>query len=385
MKKIAFLLALIMLFSFTFAYAEEWICPNCGKTNTTKFCTSCGTKHDVWICPSCGAENSDAFCGNCGTQRPVDLSELYGVWEAKSDGQNGYFIFLENGTLLVLSGHGLITQMKYKATTDQITFIRNNSEETDDYRIDQDVLSITGVYATLTRSELSAENLIKAFPETQSEFLFFGAVTGFSWKRTISTEKQTKANESGWNLPAGAILKEQKEEIHHYDSVLDHYEETEVQRSRQVIDHYETYYTYDDNGDGTFVETSHERPVYTTEYYTETEQQPIYTQTPVYATKYFYTVSKWEPHTETSSANDHNPAWPTVTISETEHETNRTEEYYFTISSGLTDETHTFKTSYETWKNLKQEEMIYLDAINDEELKIIDQTGTPIAQVTIVN
>ena len=58
--------------------------------------------------------------------------------------------------------------------------------------------------------------------------------------------------------------------------VIDHYETVEVQRSRQVIDHYETYYTYSDNGDGTFVQTPHERPVYTTEYYTESVQKPVY-------------------------------------------------------------------------------------------------------------
>ena len=63
-----------------------------------------------------------------------------------------------------------------------------------------------------------------------------------------------------------------------YETVIDHYETVEVQRTRQVIDHYETYYTYSDNGDGTFSEEAHERPVYTTEYYTETVEQPVYKQ-----------------------------------------------------------------------------------------------------------
>ncbi len=58
--------------------------------------------------------------------------------------------------------------------------------------------------------------------------------------------------------------------------ILDHYELVEVQRSRLVVDHYETYYTYKDNGDGTFLEIPHDRPVYKTEYYTETVQQPVY-------------------------------------------------------------------------------------------------------------
>lgn len=62
----------------------------------------------------------------------------------------------------------------------------------------------------------------------------------------------------------------------HEEYVIDHYENVEVQKSRRVIDHYETYYTYEDDGQGHFVEMPHERPVYTTEYYTETVQQPVY-------------------------------------------------------------------------------------------------------------
>ena len=58
--------------------------------------------------------------------------------------------------------------------------------------------------------------------------------------------------------------------------VLDHYETVEVQRSRLVLDHYETSYTYEDDGLGHFIEVPHELPVYRTEYYTETVQQPIY-------------------------------------------------------------------------------------------------------------
>ena len=74
-KLLAVLLTLemvLMSLAFCEASGEEWICPNCGKTNTTNFCTSCGTKRDVWICPSCGTENSDAFCGNCGSPKPID-------------------------------------------------------------------------------------------------------------------------------------------------------------------------------------------------------------------------------------------------------------------------------------------------------------------------
>ena len=60
------------------------------------------------------------------------------------------------------------------------------------------------------------------------------------------------------------------------EPIIDHYEEREVERSRRVLDHIETYYTYEDNGNGCMIETPHERPVYKTEYYTVTEHVPVY-------------------------------------------------------------------------------------------------------------
>ena len=56
---------------------EDWVCPNCGKKNTAKFCGGCGTEKPEpepettsWICPNCGTENEGKFCGKCGTARP---------------------------------------------------------------------------------------------------------------------------------------------------------------------------------------------------------------------------------------------------------------------------------------------------------------------------
>ena len=60
------------------------------------------------------------------------------------------------------------------------------------------------------------------------------------------------------------------------EPIIDHYEEREVERSRRVIDHIETYYTYEDDGNGHLIETPHERPVYKTEFYTVTEHVPVY-------------------------------------------------------------------------------------------------------------
>lgn len=50
----------------------EWTC-SCGKVNTGKFCSQCGSKKpedDTWTC-SCGKVNKGNFCSECGTKKPV--------------------------------------------------------------------------------------------------------------------------------------------------------------------------------------------------------------------------------------------------------------------------------------------------------------------------
>lgn len=53
--------------------ADSWQC-TCGKVNTGKFCSECGTKKPEatgdWFCPNCGTKQSGKFCPECGTKRP---------------------------------------------------------------------------------------------------------------------------------------------------------------------------------------------------------------------------------------------------------------------------------------------------------------------------
>lgn len=143
--------------------------------------------------------------------------------------------------------------------------------------------------------------------------------------------------------------------------MLDHYQSVEVQRSRRVFDHTETYYTYQDLGNGYYEEVPNTRDVYRTDYYTETEQQPVYRQDPVYDTRYYYTIWRWTPTRDvTAAAADNHPYWPEVTLSANEREGDRTEAYSITVT--MKDKTQTWYLHEADWSKLETGSNIYITA-----------------------
>lgn len=166
-------------------------------------------------------------------------------------------------------------------------------------------------------------------------------VTGFEWARNISIEDLRTVQESDWSVPSGGRVYKEQTELKGYVSVIDHYKTVTETKSRQVIDHYDTEYSYSDNGNGTFTEHTRQVPVYKTEYYEETHQEPVYRQDPVYATKYYYDIDKWfdSGRDYPSSGTDKNPYWNTdYTLAEKERDTDRTEKYTVFYDNGKSDD-----------------------------------------------
>ncbi|MBR6187031.1 MAG: zinc ribbon domain-containing protein [Clostridia bacterium] len=208
-------------------------------------------------------------------------------------------------------------------------------------------------------------------------------VTRIEWARSINIEQNIQYSESGWTLPAGAELTAQKEEVHHYDTVLDHYQNVQVERSREVLDHYETYYTYKDMGNGYFEEVANERPIYKTEYYTETVQQPVYRQVPRYQTKYYYTIWRWTPARDVkATGDDHNAQWPEVTLRENEREGQRTEAYAFQVVNEKKNTTAAYQLSEADWRNIKVGDNLFITARRTGSGAFIsDKDGNKIADI----
>lgn len=126
-----------------------------------------------------------------------------------------------------------------------------------------------------------------------------------AWERNVIIEEYRTVQEEDWSIPAGGRMTSSYQAIHHYDTIIDHYET--VTKSRQVPNggHYETS-GYQDNGDGTFTELETWVTDYTTEYYTESV--PVYDEVPVYRTKYRYDIERWQfDHNETTRGHNDRP------------------------------------------------------------------------------
>ena len=304
------------------------------------------SKNPDWYCSFCNSLNSDnaQFCGNCGASREDSESNYFQMLEKKKA--------REAAEAAAQSGNRPSQKPSRKPLVIILAIL----------------LVIVGIFMFMNGNKTAGDL----------------TVTALNWVRNINIEENRMYSESGWELPAGAEKTDAKKEIHHYDQVLDHYENVQVQRSRQVVDHYETYYTYSDNGNGTFSEVPHERPVYTTEYYTETVKQPVYRSVARYATKYYYNIWRWTPSRDvTASGDDHNTAWPEVTLADNEREGQRSEAYRFTVEHTQKKKpSETYRLDENDWMNLNVGDQIYITAKRSGSKPYIsDEKGNKIADL----
>lgn len=173
-----------------------------------------------------------------------------------------------------------------------------------------------------------------------------------SWQRNIAIEDYITVQESDWDVPDGGRIYDQKEEIHHYDQVLDHYETVEEERTRTVQDGYDTYTNYVDNGDGTFSEETVQTPRYITETYYETVEKPVYKDVPIYATKYYYEIERWqETRNVTTEGKDDAPYWGELNLTGQEREGNKTENYNLTFTTKKKE--YTESVPLKMWQSLQ--------------------------------
>ena len=279
----------------------------------------CDGKHKEWVCDFCGSLNNwaDNVCSSCGSQKD-ESDTLYGG-EKKS------------GEEPAEQQHTASSQDKEQLSVwDKIKsfFVKNRKA----------AAIVTVIIAVLS---------VMFFPYKKVV-----TVKSFAWERNISLEEYRTVQESDWNVPEGGRVYDEKTEIKSYVSVVDHYETVWETKTREVFDHNETSTTYSDNGNGTFTEHTTTTPVYRTETYQESHEEPVYRQDPVYATKYYYDIDKWVDtgNDYPSSGKDHKPYWNEdyKPMADNIRDTDRSETYTVKFDNGKTQE-----KSYSEWKNMK--------------------------------
>ena len=305
------------------------------------------SKNPDWYCSFCNSLNSDnaQFCGNCGATREDSEANYFDRLKKKQEEEAAE-----------LAAQPQVSSQPQKSSRKPLVIVAAI------------LLAIVALFVWMNGNKTAGDL----------------QVTALNWIRNINIEENRMFSESGWSLPDGAEQTDARQEIHHYDSVLDHYESVDVQRSRQVIDHYETYYTYEDNGNGTFTEVSHQRPVYETEYYTETVQQPVYRQVPRYATKYYYNIWRWTPSRDvTATGTDHNTEWPVPELAENEREGQRTEDYRFTVEHTKEKKSpETYRLAESDWMNINVGDHLFITAKRSgADPYISDEKGGKVADI----
>ncbi len=176
-------------------------------------------------------------------------------------------------------------------------------------------------------------------------------IENFQWKRNIEIEELTTINESGWSLPYEARLQYSQQEIHHYEEVMDHYEQKSKQVPYQSVVGYDENVSYRDLGNGQFEEVITKTPKYDTFYKTEYYSSAVYRKEPQYATKYYYEIDKWV-HSYNVITSDYNksPYWGEYTLTNKTRKGKSFEQY--SIIGYIDNKEKSFNLSYSEWNKL---------------------------------
>lgn len=356
-----------------------WDCEYCGTTKIsgeTRDCPNCGrprgenvkfyldstknyvkepekvNKNPDWLCPYCNSLNSDSVtaCVSCGHPRESSDLNYFENHEKQAEKRSHQE-----------PAHDFETYEQHSYEPEDYTHNETSSYRSSNYQNNfipsNEQNSIFSSFKFNGRKTLFASIAIilcflivfALIPKTKTI-----TVDSVQWERNIEVEQYKTVEESGWSLPSGAWGVSQRQEIYSYDHVIDHYETKTRQVSEQVFDGYDISYSYRDLGNGHFEEIEHQTPRYRTEYHTETYQDPVYKDVPVYKTKYYYNIEKWVfDHNETTSGINDKPYFADLTLERNFREGERTEKYWVIDTKG-----NKYTSDFSIWSAIKSGQTI---------------------------
>lgn len=162
-------------------------------------------------------------------------------------------------------------------------------------------------------------------------------VASKNWERAIEVQEYRTVREEDWSVPSGGREQRSFRAVREHRQVLDHYETKTREVSERVQTGTRTYTCGQrDLGNGYFEDVTCTEPEYTTNYRTETYQDPVYRQEPVYATKYAYEIERWIPDDTVWARGDaaRQPAWPAPQIGRNMREGARIQRYVLHLADG---------------------------------------------------
>jgi len=325
-----------------------WDCPYCGADKIgglRKYCPSCGhpqskdtifyvgeekhylTEEEInavggepdWKCEYCTSLNNAKFrfCKNCGAERTEENKDYHELHEETKPQEEESTKAVET-TSIVETTDTPVAVDAVVATKSLSDLPQKISTKIDTKKLKKTLLPIACVLAVIIGS-------VALFAPRSHEAI----VNEKAWERSIEIEEYRTVEESCWdNVPSGGRLLHTKNEIRTYERVVSHYETKTREITEQVFDGYDIEYYYEDNGNGTFTEHSREVPRYRTESYTETYEEPVYVDVPIYDTKYYYEIERWVyDRTEESSGVNETAYWPEYTLDDDERVGEKTGEY----------------------------------------------------------
>ncbi|MCE6958376.1 hypothetical protein LAZ40_04805 [Cereibacter sphaeroides] len=162
-------------------------------------------------------------------------------------------------------------------------------------------------------------------------------VTALPWTRTIAIEELKTLHEDGWSVPAGARVTDRDRRIRSWRNVLDHYETRTRSVTRQVADGTESYACgMQDMGNGYARERTCSRTRYRSVQDTETYQEPVYRNEPVWDTFYEWDIDRWVKVRSPEAHGDGEPRqWPEAVATGDRERVGPRQE---TLSAALRDE-----------------------------------------------
>lgn len=259
-------------------------------------------KDPNWLCEFCGCQNyaENTHCEGCGSPRSnkryFNTPETNTKCKSTEIDQNEPPYINEN--VKALCEKDLANPEGIKAKIENLWIT-----------VKEHAPSIFKVFCIILSLLITAMVPFLLFMHVERE----ATVKDFCWERSISVEEYKLCHENDWSVPYGAKITHQQEEIHHYDQVLDHYETKTRTVTEQVFDGYDTSYIDLGNGQASVEYT----PRYRTECKTETYQDPVYEDVPVYRIKYYYDIGRWiYDKSLVTSGNDQDPYWCETDIPE---------------------------------------------------------------------